>query len=143
MLELDIILLCIALAMTIYTRRKETWLLLIMFFGSSSAAYIGIQAQLGALWYPVLAVYLMIFCTLSKSIGITIVYFCMQMLCLLSLQEFQTERVLIYNSFAPIIMLLYLAQLGISAYGYYDDIKYRNDDIKFNRFSIGYTKVNT
>jgi len=139
--ELDLALVCLALATAIYTQHRETSLLFFMFLGSSSAIYFDFHLFLERLWYPVLSLYLIVFCTLSRSLGIAIVYFCMQALCLLSVWEYPTEHSSIYENFALIMSVLYLIQLGVSVYGHYDNIQRGCNNGEYGSFTTGYTRV--
>ena len=141
MLGLDLALVCLALAVSIYTQSRETSLLFFMCAGCSSATYLGVHTELGALWYPVLCFYFLIFFNLSRSLWIKVLYCCMQFLCLFSWLEFPTEQTFYYDNFALIMSLFYLSQLGISTYGNHDRIGYGDNSTKLSILNVDHFKA--
>lgn len=115
---LDVCLISIALCAAFLTRSVETAILCYMFIGSAIATSYDLHVYLGADWYVLLALYLLIFCLFTRSWGVASCYVGMQALCMLSAWEFPTAQTFIYDNFATVMATLYLMQIGMSAYGH-------------------------
>jgi len=113
---LDIALIGVAIITYLVFKFRETAILAVMFSGPVIAANCGLHTAAGEAWYAILAVYLTIFCFLSESVKIIVLYTVMQILCFASVIEYPTQYAYVYDNFAATISLLYLLQLGISVH---------------------------
>lgn len=135
-------LLCMAFVVSAYTQSRESYLLFCMCLGCLVVTYFGLHLVLDILWYPTLCLYFLIFQFLSRSVKIRMIYFGMQFYCLLSVLEFYTIYTVFYIAFPMTMGLSFIAQLGVSTHGHYDDVaQHRGNNNKFDSFATTHPRI--
>lgn len=100
----------------------EMMLLFLYFTASCAVTLMLVQTEsfdrLGTNWFMLYSIWMLIFAAATRILQVAVLFCAQQVICLIVVLQWNTDQVMLYNSYSYIIAIIYLKQLGC-AYGRY------------------------